>query len=403
MCSGRDAGATGGPGDPVPRRDDPPVVIPHSRPLVGDREVDALRRVVDSGMLAQGPRVAELERRIATLVGPAVDPVRDPGGGSASQPPVDRPPDPGEESRGVALNSGTAALYVALRCLDIGPGDEVLIPAYACMSLVQAVRFTGARPRFVDCRSGSWNADPEDARAKLTDRTRAVIVAHLFGLPAELASFRELGIPLIEDCAQTLGVDVGGRVVGSIGDMAVCSFYATKLIAGGEGGMLVCRDPDHAATARSLRDCESDRADRLAFNFKMSDLHAAVALTQLERLPEILRRRKTLARRYRAALGDLPIELPAWPDDRGHAWFRFVVGVGDLSLEELIARAEAGGLACRRPVGRLPDEVRRQPETLPGCRSAWQRALSIPLYPALDDAEVDAVLERIRAAVEGVR
>jgi len=285
MASGHRAGTrdAGLPEDPDTPGARPPSLIPHSRPLVGEPEIEALTRVVESGMLSQGPRVEELEVAVAGLAGVP-------------------------EASGVALSSGTAALYAALHCLDVGAahggdeGDEVLIPAYACTSLAQAVRWAGATPRFIDCRPDGWNADPDDAAAKVTARTRAVIVAHLFGLPAEVEVFRHEGVPVIEDCAQTLGVEVGGRPVGSRGDLTVFSFYATKLVAGGEGGMLVCRDPGRAEVARGLRDCEADRADERAFNFKTSDLHAAVALAQLGRLPGLLERRRELARRYRRAV-----------------------------------------------------------------------------------------------------
>ena len=270
--------------------------------------------------------------------------------------------------------------------------------AYACASLHQAVRYVGATPRFVDCEPESLNPDPGDARRKLGARTAACIVPHLFGRPARLAAFRELGPPLVEDCAQTLGVRRDDRPVGSSGDVVVCSLYATKLIAGGEGGVLLSPDPGVVETARRVRDCEVDDADPMAFNFKCSDLHAAIARAQLARLDELLARRARLAAAYLDALRAAPVDLPAAAPAGEHAWFRFVVRVRDHDLGELLARCERHGVACRRPVGRLVADL--DLSELPGCRDAWRSACSLPLYPALTDAEAEAVPRRFLAALD---
>lgn len=357
-----------GPADAVP-------LIPHSRPLLGDRELGAVTAVLRSGHIAQGPEVERLESAVAASLLP------------------DRPAD----ATAVALCSGTAALLAALRGLGVGDGSEVLIPAYACASLHQAVRYAGATPTFVDCDPTTLNADPDDARRKLSARTAACIVAHLFGRPAEIAAFRDLGPPLVEDCAQTLGVRHRGRQVGSWGDVTVCSFYATKLVAGGEGGLLLSADETIVERARRLRDCEVDEADAMAFNFKTTDLHAAVARTQFTRLDEFLARRARLAADYRAALGAAAIELPSPTADGEHAWFRFVVRADEPDLDDLLRRCEQRGVACRRPVGRLVPEV--DLSELPGCREAWRSACSLPLYPALTDDEGEAVPRRFLAAL----
>ncbi len=239
------------------------VPIPHSRPWLRSEDAAAAASVVESGQIGQGPRVAELEA--ATAVAGGVVPAGGDAGGHA-----------------VAVSSGTAALYVALRALGVGSDDEVLIPAFACASLNQAVRYTGAKPRYIDCDPASLNPDLEDARRKLSARTAACIVPHMFGLPADIKGFMALGVPVIEDCAHALGVSCGSRRVGSLGTLAVCSFYATKLVAGGEGGMVLSSDRRLMNQARALRDCEQPDAREDAFNFKMSDLHAAVAHVQLE-------------------------------------------------------------------------------------------------------------------------
>jgi dTDP-4-amino-4,6-dideoxygalactose transaminase len=353
--------------------------IPHSRPALGDREAAAVAEVMASGQIALGPRAARLEAATARAVGLSVD--------SSPSPPA------------VAVSSGTAALLVALRALGIGPGDEVLIPAYACASLNQAVRYCGASPRFFDSDPATLNPDADDARRRRGPRSAACIVPHMFGRPADMAAFRALDLPLVEDCAQTLGVRSGHRLVGSLGDVSVCSFYATKLVAGGEGGMVLSSQRALVDRARALRDCEGERVDEDAFNFKMTDIHAAVAEVQLQRLGEFLARRAQLAARYRAALQGAAVDLPEPATE--HAWFRYVVRLREEDLDALLARAEDAHLGCRRPVGRLAATV--DLSRLPGCREAWDKACSVPLYPGLSDDEAADVARRFSELLAAAR
>ena len=334
-----------------------------------------MQATLESGWLAQGPDVARLEAE---------------AGGHLGLP----------DHSAVALSSGTAALYAALRALHVGEGKEVLIPAYACASLHQAVRYTGATACFVDCDPATLNPDPDDARAKLSPNTAACIVPHQFGLPANIHGFFDLGPPVIEDCAQTLGVYLGDQLVGSFGALTVCSFYATKLVAGGEGGMVLSPDADVLTVVAALRDCEAPGSHADAFNFKMTDLHAAVARVQLTRLPEFLSRRRELAARYTVEFDQMPLRLPAELRDREHAWFRYVVMLEATNLDALLASSARHGVICGRPVGRLVAEVENTLDDLPGCRQAWQQACSIPLYPALTDERATLVVDRFTAALE---
>jgi perosamine synthetase len=354
--------------------------IPHSRPALGALELEKLREVISSGVIAQGPRVEQLEGALASHLRQGTR----------------------ETSAGVAVSSGTAALYVSLRALGVETGDEVLMPAFVCASVLQAVRATGAMPRFVDCDPATFNVDPDDAKGKVGERTKAIIVAHLFGLPADLEPLLELGPPVIEDCAQTLGASYRGHLAGTLGEITTCSFYATKLLAAGEGGMVLSTSAELLERVRRLRNCDDPASGEWAFNFKMSDLHAAVGLAQLEQLPESLARRKTVAHRYCTAFEKLPVGLPASPDDREHQYFRFVVALESGRLGPLLERSEQLGLACRRPVGYLPEPVRAELDNLPGCQQAWRTACSIPLYPSLADDEVELVMSRFEAALRSV-
>src|SRR5581483_7246060 len=237
-------------------------VIPHSRPALGDDEVRAAAAVIRSGGVAQGPVVRDFEAAVADLVA---------------------------MRGGVAVHSGSAALELALLVLGVGAGDEVILPSYVCTAPWLAVTRVGASARLVDIELGTYAVDPAAVRRAVSPRTRAVIVPHLFGLPADLTALESLGLPLIEDCAQTLGATESGRPVGSVGRLTVCSFYATKLLCAGDGGMLLSNDMDLLNRARALRDYdEAPVLQAAAFNRKMTDLQAAVGGAQVRRFGEFL-------------------------------------------------------------------------------------------------------------------
>lgn len=345
--------------------------IPHSRPTLGDADVQAVASVLRSGFIAQGAKVVAFERGLAKTLG-----VRG----------------------GVAVSSGTAALHLALLALGVGVGDEVLLPTYACSALLHAVRAVSAVPRFVDSDPQSFNMDPEAARKACSPRAKALIVVHSFGLPAELDSLKELGLPLIEAGAQALGAAYGGRPVGSIGDAAVFSFYATKLITTGEGGMLLSNDERILAEGRDLREYDQKEDDRPRFNYKMTDLQAALGLAQLEQLRRFLERRKAIASRYRERLQALPLQLPLHPPDRVHVYYRYVV-TGPSPADHYLGRLEALGVEARRPVFR-PLHHYLGVQGFPGAEEAWEKAVSLPLYPSLLDEEVERVAA---AALESFR
>lgn len=342
--------------------------VPHSRPTLGDDERAALAEVVASGQLAQGPRVAAFERAMADRLG----------------------------VRGaVAVSSGTAALHLALLALGVGPGDEVLVPSYACAALLHAARAAGATPRLVDVDPATFNIDPDAAKRVRSPRCRALIVVHAFGLPADLDALLALGVPVIEDAAQALGARHGTRPVGSAGAVGITSFYATKLMTTGEGGMLFGDDERILGVARDLREYDEKRDDRLRFNYKMTDLAAALGLVQARRLPAFLDRRRRIADLYRARLGSSPLRHP--PDPPGRVYHRYVV-TGPRAAEHYLGRLDAAGVDARRPVFQ-PLHRYLGLTGFPGADEAGARAVSLPCYPSLSDAE----LERVVAAAETAR
>jgi dTDP-4-amino-4,6-dideoxygalactose transaminase len=341
-------------------------MIPHSRPTIDEEDLRAAAEVLRSGQIAQGPWVERFERDMAAFVG-----LHD----------------------GVAVSSGTAAIELALRALRIGAGDEVIMPSYVCAAPWLATQRVGAHATLVDIDLDTFNIDPLAACQAVTNKTRAIIVPHLFGLPADLTALERIGIPLIEDCAQTLGVTEQGRPVGTVGRLAVCSFYATKLLCAGEGGMVLSNEGALLERVRSLREYDGALAlDPSCFNLKLTDLQAALGLSQLGRFSAFHERRRFLAEAYREVLSSKAAVCPSVPPGRIHGYYRFVIRLPHLltdpeGLIGLIGRLEQQGIHCRKPVFRPLHRYLDQ-SGFPNSNEADRTALSIPLYPDLTDNEV---------------
>jgi dTDP-4-amino-4,6-dideoxygalactose transaminase len=321
--------------------------------------------VIRRGWVAQGPEVAAFERELAARLG--TDDV-------------------------AAVASGSAALELALRALEVGAGHEVVIPSYVCDALHHAVRRVGATPVLADAQRATLSLSARDTAARLTARTRAIIVPHAFGLAVDLAPFLALGVPVIEDCAQALGARHDTGPVGSAGALAVCSFYATKLLTTGEGGA-VAGSERLVARVRDLRDYDEREDLTPRLNAKLTDLAAALGRSQLTRFDTFVARRRAIAARYRARLAGASCALPPEAGAR-HVFHRFVVEL-ERSPAEVQAALAARGVAARRPVFR-PAHRALGLEGFPEADRLWGRALSIPCYPTLADAEVETVATALR-------
>lgn len=353
-------------------------MIPHSRPSLGPEEIRAVTDVLRSGQVAEGPAVAQFERGMAAYLG-----LQD----------------------GVAVSSGTVALELALRAFGVGHGDNVILPSYVCSAPWLAVQRVGAQARLVDIDPETYNLDPQKVRKARTMRTRAVIVPHLFGLPADLTTLQSIGIPIIEDCAQTLGAIEQGRAVGTVGQLTVCSFYATKLLCAGEGGMVLSNDEALLERVRELR--EYDQAPSLnaaAFNCKMTDLQAALGLAQLNRLGTFLEQRAILASCYRGCLSKDFFHLPFVPPGTTHSYYRFVVRLpkGVQAPDEMTAylsRVAHRGIQCRKPVFRPLHRYLDLPD-FPSSDEADAAAISLPIYPALTEEDVGRIAQILQEELQ---
>jgi dTDP-4-amino-4,6-dideoxygalactose transaminase len=345
------------------------ITIPHSRPSLDDEEIRVLQNVLTSGQIAQGLQVRDFEEELGTF--------------------HDLLP-------GVATSSGTTALHLALLSLEVGPGDEVLLPSYVCSAPLHAVYHSGATPILVDVDPTNGNIDPEDLKKRLTSRSKAIIVVHLFGLPAKVREISALGLPVIEDCAQALGAELVSRKIGTFGRVAICSFYATKIITTGEGGMLLSSDPDLLARSRDLRDYDKKEDFNPRFNYKMTDLQAALGRSQFQKLESFLAQRDALAGFYNDQLASLPCTLPS--SQEGRIYYRYVISVqGDLT--ELTQKLLKMGIEVARPIYR-PLHRYFNLEGYPGAEMAWKSHLSLPIHPSLTSREVHRVCHALQQALK---
>ena len=324
--------------------------VPHSAVDVGEAEIQAAERVLRSGRLAQGPEVAAFEDECAAFVGRA---------------------------HAVAVKSGTAALHLALAALGAKEDRCVAIPAYACASLMTSVRLCRAVPVLCDVTEDYTL----DAAAIPRDAAAAVPV-HLFGASTPIPT----EMPVVEDIAQSIGGDTGRH-----GQAAVVSFYATKLLTTGEGGMLLTDDEGLAEYARDRRDYDNREDFIERHNYKMTDLQAAIGREQLRRLPGFIATRAAIAERYHEALADLPVGRPS--DGTGHVYFRYVISSDE--RDALEAFLNARGIEAKRPVYRPAHHYTGG--TFPNAERAHRTCLSLPIYPALVDEAVTYVIDSMLA------
>lgn len=343
-------------------------MVPHSRPTIGAGEAAAAARTVRSGYISQGPKAREFEKALARFIG-----VKD----------------------AVVTSSGTAALHLGLLALGIGKKDEVILPSYVCSAPLNAVYHAGATPVLCDIDTDTFNISLDSFKSRKTSACKAVIVPHMFGSPADLEEIEELGIPVIEDCAHSIGARYGRKKAGSIGKFSICSFYANKMMACGEGGALLSDDMDMINTARDLRDYDNKDVYRVRYNYKMSDVLAAIGFEQLKKLPAMIRARKKIAAKYDKAFSESRLILPKGEFD--HIYYRYVVRVGK-DVGQVINSMKKKGIVCSRPIF---TPLHRSLGLRSGFRNtdeAYSKAVSLPIYPLLKEKEQNKIINAFFAS-----
>lgn len=370
-----------------------------ARPCVGEEEWQALREPIMSGWLTQGPKVEAFERRFAELHGVA---------------------------HAVATTSCTTALHLALLAVGTRPGDEVIVPAFTWVASANAVLYCGATPVFVDVDPRTFNMDVDLALAALTERTRAVMPVHLFGLCADVTRLRAglpEGVAVIEDAACAAGARLGDRSAGGLGDAAAFSFHPRKSVTTGEGGMVTTDDEAIAARVRRLRNHGASISDEqrhagpkpwlmadfdeLGFNYRMTDLQGALGLVQIDKLEGFIAERARWAAWYRERLGDLDwLRLPQEPAHGRHAWQAFVCTVdparAPMTRNAMMERLRAAGIATRsgthavHMLGWYRERYGIAPESYPVSHACDRDTLALPLHNAMGEDDYERVVGAIR-------
>ncbi len=371
------------------------------KPWLGDDEAKAAADAVNSGWVAQGHRVAEFEARFAARVGAL---------------------------HGVAVSSCTTALHLSLYLLGIGPGDEVVVPSFSFIATSNCAVYVGAIPVFADVELQDGNISARTVEPTLTERTRAVIVVDQGGMPADVGPLRRLcdsrDIALVEDAACAVGSRYRGSPAGSGAALATWSFHPRKLVTTGEGGMLTTSDGEMAARARRLREHGMDISAaarhqstqpviesylEVGFNYRMTDIQAAVGLVQLGKLDEMVRRRRELAARYQTMLADVPglrtVRDPTWGESNFQSFWVEVDGQYPLSRNELLAALADEGISARSGImaaHRQPAYAGQPHGDLSVTDRLTDNTLILPLYHTLSDGEQQLVAGVIRR-VAGLR
>ena len=357
-------------------------MIPIARPQMGEEEKQRVWEAMASGSLAQGPRVAEFEERFAEMVG---------------------------VPHAVATSSGTTALHLALMGHGIGEGDEVVTVPFTFIASANSVLYTGARPVFVDVREDDLTLDVEQLEAAITPRTRAVMPVSLYGQPADLPAIEAIaerhGLALVEDAAQAHGATIGERRCGSWG-AGTFSFYPTKNMTTGEGGMITTADAELAGRVRLLREHGMRvryHHEVVGYNFRMTDLAAAIGLAQLPKLAGYNERRRAIAARYDRELGG--VVTPTVRPGVTHVYHQYTIRVADRDAfaERLKERGVGSAIYYPIPVHRQKPFVALgyDAQNFPVTDRLTEQVLSIPVHPSLTDAEVDTVIGAVNeTAVE---
>jgi perosamine synthetase len=334
-------------------------MIPHSKPYINWKDIQSVQKIMKTGLIARGDKVSEFEKAVSAYL---------------------------KLRRGFATGSGTAALILALKALKVGNGDEVILPTYVCHSVFDAIRMVGAKP--VLCDVGKhWNMTIGTVAQVFSKRTKAIVVVHIFGIAEDARPFKRFNVPIIEDCCQTFGGSVNGRLVGTIGDICILSFHAIKCLTTGEGGMALSNNDEINNRMQTIV-----ATNRIAS--PMTNIQASLGLSQIARYSTMLNKRRLLATKY---IQYLPHEIVANIAKVAHRsmFYRFPILIrGD--FDKIREYCEKKGFAVRKGVDSLIHRKQKiSDERFPTATKLFNTTLSLPIYPALSSLELNKIIGTI--------
>lgn len=362
------------------------MMVPLSGPDITEREKQLVLEVLDSGQLSLGTKLEEFEERMAAYTG---------------------------KRYAIACNSGTSGLHMLVRALGIGEGDEVITTPFSFVASSNCILFERAKPVFVDIDEETFNMRAELIERRITEKTKAILPVHVFGQPSNMEAIMDVakryGLAVIEDACEAIGAKWNGRMAGTFGDAGVFAFYPNKQMTTGEGGMIVTDDAELAAICRSLRNQGRGEEQqwlshvRLGWNYRMDEMSAALGIAQMERIAELLSRRKAIAERYLAKLSRVPGLLLPTVDPRAEvSWFVFVIRLADsIRRHTVMKNLQAKGIGCRPyfpPIHLQPfyrQQFGFQPGDFPVTERVAASTLAIPFFSGLTEAQIDYVCQII--------
>ena len=364
-----------------------------AKPVIGDRELELVEQVLRSGHLSLGPMLARFEQMWAERAG---------------------------VEHAVACSSGTAGLHVCFHAMGLGPGDEVILPSFSFVASANAILFTGATPVFVEVDPQTFNLDPTAVEAAITPRTKAIEIVDIFGYPADLPALVDIArrhdLQIVEDACQAIGGDYDGRQYGTWGHPAVLAFYANKQMTTAEGGVILTDDGGLAGLARSL--VNQGRSDdgawlvhsRLGFNYRMSDVHAAIGVAQLERLDDMLAARDRVAGWYQARIAEIDGVSPMYEGPQRRSWFVYAPRLdADLDRDAIIGALDAVGVRAKPylPCIHLQPFYQEQhgyrPGHLPVTEAISRSTIALPFFPEMTEDQVSRACAELAAAIAAQR
>ncbi len=354
-------------------REDEKMKIPPSKPFIDEKDIAEVSKVVSSGMHASGNKTVSFEKEMARLH---------------------------KMSNAKAVNCGTNAIFLSLRAIGIDEGDEVILPSYVCYSVLAAVENAKAKPVLVDIQDNfikmGYNISLEKIKQKISPKTKAVIVPHMFGYPAKIEEIKEFcsekNIFLIEDCAMALGGELNKKPLGSFGDLSTFSFYATKMISSGQGGMVLTNSSKLKSKIDDLTQYDDRNSKGEAYNLSFTDIQAALGLSQLKKLKSFIKRRKQISKEYDKFLTKKFSVLC------GGSYYRYIIKTkNEDELIQIQNYLKENSIISNRPVYRpLHRYLNLDPKDFPNTEEAFKTTLFIPLYPSLTRKEIDYVLDVLK-------
>lgn len=350
-------------------------MIEHNKPTIEKDDLELVCDVLSSKWIGPGKKVKEFESALARYLS--------------------------KDGHAVAVDSGTSALYLALLVLDVKKGDEVILPTYVCTAVLNAVNYTDATPILADINSYDFNISYEDATKKVNKNTKAIIVPHMYGIPADVDKLLEIGVPVIEDCAQSIGAKFKNQKVGTFGDLSMFSFYATKLLTTAKGGAVYSKNKKLIDFIDDLVDYDCRPTYKIRHNYHLGDFQAALGLSQLKKLDSFIKRRKEIANEYNEIIekkkNSFVVEIP---ESKENVWYRYVI-ISNKDPERIKKEFLKEGIAVINPLESwelLHNYMHLNKNDFSNAEQITRKTISVPIYPSLTDGEI----EKIKTAIDKI-